>query len=139
MLSAGFGALLGLVGLDLADAKKKKKKKKKKCKPTCAGRTCGDDGCGGSCGTCQQKPVAFAAITGIERTGQGDGTLRLRCGVDYYLSDSLAGLFQLELEVAFATLQTDLIAQVQDAVVEELSASGQGLSVPADRIAVTVL
>ena len=45
-----------------ADAKKKKRRKKKgkgspkptppTCKPTCGNRTCGEDGCGGSCGTC---------------------------------------------------------------------------------------
>ena len=35
------------------DAKKKKRKKRKnRCKPQCAGKTCGDDGCKGSCGEC---------------------------------------------------------------------------------------
>jgi hypothetical protein len=36
-------------------AKKKRKKHKKKrqtCRPVCGGKTCGDDGCGGSCGAC---------------------------------------------------------------------------------------
>ena len=55
-LLAGTG-LAALIGED-GDAKKKKKKKKKKPKPaptcqrTCGGRTCGSDGCGGSCGSC---------------------------------------------------------------------------------------
>jgi hypothetical protein len=48
----GFGPLL-------ADAKKRRKKKRKKrkkrsCSPNCTDRTCGDDGCGGSCGLCFQ-------------------------------------------------------------------------------------
>ena len=28
------------------------------CKPSCAGKVCGDDGCGGSCGTCQDPTKA---------------------------------------------------------------------------------
>lgn len=46
------------VGQD-ADAKKRKKKRKKKksvptptCRANCGTRTCGEDGCGGSCGSC---------------------------------------------------------------------------------------
>ena len=31
------------------------------CVPDCQGKTCGDDGCGGSCGTCQQN---FACVAG---------------------------------------------------------------------------
>lgn len=27
------------------------------CQPLCAGKTCGDDGCGGQCGTCQQGTI----------------------------------------------------------------------------------
>jgi hypothetical protein len=64
------GAVTGLVGMSLvntADAKKRRKKKKKKpqqqspppppapsvgCIPNCTDRECGNDGCGGSCGTC---------------------------------------------------------------------------------------
>jgi hypothetical protein len=84
------------------------------------------------------RPLAFAAVTGTERIGQGDGTLLLRSRVDYFLPDPLAaGLIQVETEVAFATLQAELIAQVRDAVVEELS--GQAIAVPANRVAVTVL
>ena len=60
----GLLCLLGLGGavtLDETHAKRKKKKKKGKkptttpppgCTPRCDSRTCGDDGCGGSCGAC---------------------------------------------------------------------------------------
>jgi hypothetical protein len=61
--------LLGVVSLALgseeafgkgsAKTKNKKRKRKKQrqrrgagCTPNCAGKTCGDDGCGGSCGAC---------------------------------------------------------------------------------------
>jgi hypothetical protein len=52
--------LVAVLPLGFADAeannRKKKRKHKKnrsgKCRPTCIDRTCGDDGCGGSCGTC---------------------------------------------------------------------------------------
>jgi len=60
----GVLGLGGLAALQDADAKKKKRKKKRgkparttapapSCIPACASRTCGDDGCGGSCGTCE--------------------------------------------------------------------------------------
>lgn len=63
---AGCG-LASVLGKE-AEAKKKKKKKKKKgkgspkptpptCKPTCGNRTCGDDGCGGSCGACGEDTI----------------------------------------------------------------------------------
>jgi hypothetical protein len=32
--------------------KRKKRRKKRRCIPQCAGQQCGDDGCGGSCGSC---------------------------------------------------------------------------------------
>ena len=52
------GAGLGLGALRLSDAvaakdkKKRKKRKKQTCRPNCVERTCGNDGCGGSCGAC---------------------------------------------------------------------------------------
>src|SRR4051812_43437387 len=43
--------LLNQFGAEEAGARhKKKKKRKNRCKPQCAGKTCGDNGCGGSCG-----------------------------------------------------------------------------------------
>lgn len=57
----GSAALLAMFGLiDIADAKKRKKKKKKPkttapCTGSCAGKTCGSDGCGDNnvCGSCR--------------------------------------------------------------------------------------
>jgi hypothetical protein len=56
---------VSLLGGGVAEGKNKKKKKKNKkksnlppsppppdCVPSCAGKTCGDNGCGGSCGNC---------------------------------------------------------------------------------------
>lgn len=37
---------------DVAAERKRRKRRKKRCKPRCAGRVCGPDGCGGSCGEC---------------------------------------------------------------------------------------
>jgi hypothetical protein len=64
-LVATLGGVLGLLGLATAqnaeakNCKKIKNKNKRKkclkqarCIPTCAGKQCGDDGCGGSCGSC---------------------------------------------------------------------------------------
>jgi hypothetical protein len=54
-LAALLGSPLGLFGFAETAAKKKRKKKKKKkspvrCTPQCAGKVCGDDGCGATCG-----------------------------------------------------------------------------------------
>jgi hypothetical protein len=65
--AAALAALLGRNGQDVALAKKKKRKRKSKkrmmrpaplgCIPNCAGKACGGDGCGGSCGTCLSDSV----------------------------------------------------------------------------------
>jgi len=34
------------------------------CTPNCAGKTCGDDGCGGQCGSCKQSYLACDAASG---------------------------------------------------------------------------
>src|SRR4051812_32369018 len=50
--------ILGASGRAEGEAKKRKKHKKHRkispttCTPNCAGLVCGNDGCGGSCGTC---------------------------------------------------------------------------------------
>jgi hypothetical protein len=58
-LVAVLGGALGLLGLAETTAKHKKRKKKHKttsppppstCIPSCAGKVCGSDGCGGTCG-----------------------------------------------------------------------------------------
>jgi hypothetical protein len=56
--SLPLAGLLGLVSAE-ADAKKKRKHKKKlvTCIPNCIDRTCGSDGCGGSCGSCRGNQV----------------------------------------------------------------------------------
>jgi hypothetical protein len=55
------GAFAALPGLHLHDAEAKRRKRKRRrknksapttCVPNCAGKTCGADGCGGSCGEC---------------------------------------------------------------------------------------
>jgi hypothetical protein len=90
-LASLLGGALGLVALREVDAKKKrcppcKKRKKGKCKkkkpdgtacpggtcqggrclltrctPSCRGKVCGDDGCGGSCGSCGAVPCTNGA------------------------------------------------------------------------------
>jgi hypothetical protein len=56
-LASGLLAALAPAFGEGTDARKRKKKKKKKkksqpCTPNCAGKSCGDDGCGGVCGRC---------------------------------------------------------------------------------------
>jgi hypothetical protein len=58
LAAAFFGGQLGSAApVSVAKGKKGKGKKRRKkrapvCTAQCAGRICGDDGCGGSCGTC---------------------------------------------------------------------------------------
>lgn len=67
LLGISLGLGLGRAAQDASDAKKRRRKGKRKgkekgkgnkgntppaCQPACADRTCGDDGCGGSCGAC---------------------------------------------------------------------------------------
>src|SRR5215212_2342161 len=67
-LATLLGGMPGLLGLADAAARKRKKKKKKRrpapsapvaagpCIPACAGKVCGDDGCGGICGIACSSP-----------------------------------------------------------------------------------
>ncbi|MEZ4563015.1 MAG: hypothetical protein R2853_09785 [Thermomicrobiales bacterium] len=58
--AAGLAALAGSrVGPDAAARKRRRRKKPKKgrCKPNCADRSCGTDGCGGSCGACAASQI----------------------------------------------------------------------------------
>jgi hypothetical protein len=87
-LTSGLLALvpLGSGSFDATAKKKGKRKKKKKkkppaslavtCAPTCAGKVCGDDGCGGTCG--DPCPTAETCVAGrcvcpagTERCGPG--------------------------------------------------------------------
>ena len=107
-----FGGPLVLLSLAEAEAKRKKKKRKKRkkqgdghsgaapdpgatapppptsslppsCLPNCAGKQCGDDGCGGSCGTCSGGSAcangACACPGGTELCA---GTCRTLCTAD---------------------------------------------------------
>ena len=66
LLAGLIGELLvvtpGAFGRDDATAKKRKHKKKKhkRCTPSCDGKVCGDDGCGGVCGVA--RPVRDAPV-----------------------------------------------------------------------------
>ena len=59
VLVSGLAGLAGTrLGFSAAAGKKRRKKPKKgRCKPNCAERACGTDGCGGSCGTCTAGQV----------------------------------------------------------------------------------
>src|SRR5262245_54114541 len=60
LAGASLGALFGASHQETAAKRKKRKKKKRPdgsspatgCIPQCSRKQCGDDGCGGSCGTC---------------------------------------------------------------------------------------
>jgi hypothetical protein len=51
-LTSLFGTAEMVAGRKRGKGGKGGKGKKKRCKRTCAGKSCGSDGCGGSCGTC---------------------------------------------------------------------------------------
>ena len=95
---------LSRLGLAETEAKRKKKHKKKSrqqtpsapppitCTPNCTGRTCGDDGCLGSCGTCNNghtcQSGTCACPAGQQDSGGVCGTnpacygFNLPCAVD---------------------------------------------------------
>jgi hypothetical protein len=56
-IGALFGSAFGTLDVDAAKKKRGKKRTKKTCQRNCADRTCGNDGCGGSCGTCGTNHV----------------------------------------------------------------------------------
>lgn len=56
-LAGGLGSLLERLDAGAKRKKRKKKKNKKRCRATCAGKVCGPDGCGGSCGECEGDTV----------------------------------------------------------------------------------
>ena len=57
----------------------------KACVPSCDGKTCGDDGCSGSCGECNQYP-------GSHCTGESTCTCRKECGGKKCGDDACGGL-----------------------------------------------
>jgi hypothetical protein len=60
-LGALLGSALGVLDADAANKKRRKKKRKKntqqRCTPNCIERTCGNDGCGSSCGACGTNQI----------------------------------------------------------------------------------
>src|SRR5262249_19771010 len=94
LLAGLIGELLAVVpgafGRGDATAKKrkhKKKKKNKRCTPTCAGKVCGDDGCGGVCGVacsgdrvCQDGACACASGVACQTRCCGPGQVCLANG-----------------------------------------------------------
>jgi hypothetical protein len=91
-LPFALGESLSLFGLADVDAKRKKKRKRKKkksrnCTSNCAGKLCGDDGCGGLCGfacsggkTCQDG--ACACPSGQKECRGQEGTCATCCEPD---------------------------------------------------------
>ena len=59
VLTAGLAGVAGRrPGLEAAAGNRHRKRKKKgRCRPNCVDRTCGPDGCQGSCGTCGDSEV----------------------------------------------------------------------------------
>lgn len=56
--AAGLATIFGgFVQRDTEAKKGKKKRNKARCTPNCSDRTCGNDGCGGTCGTCSANQV----------------------------------------------------------------------------------
>jgi hypothetical protein len=82
------GAGLGLGALRLSDAvaaknkqkgkKKRKKKVQQRCTPNCTERTCGNDGCGGSCGACGTNQVCHGGTCCVPESR--GATCAGRCG-----------------------------------------------------------
>jgi hypothetical protein len=73
------GLLQDVLGIeDVAASKQRNRRKQRRrkerrrnenrasssCTPTCTGRTCGDDGCGGSCGTCASPATCRNGVCG---------------------------------------------------------------------------
>jgi hypothetical protein len=84
LASAGLG-LSALRLSDTASAKNKKKGKKKRkkkvqqgCTPNCTERTCGNDGCGGSCGACGPTQVCHGGTCCVPESR--GATCAGRCG-----------------------------------------------------------
>jgi hypothetical protein len=85
--AAGLGAVMGATTFVDINAKKKRNKKRRKvaktvdavCEPNCSDRTCGNDGCGGSCGTCNADQVCFGGTCCVPESR--GGTCAGRCGV----------------------------------------------------------
>jgi hypothetical protein len=85
-LASGLLAIVP-IGLSSEDAaarkKRKRKRRKRRCIPKCAGKVCGDDGCGGSCGECNdgrtcQSGICVCAAACCADVDCGSGKLCLK-------------------------------------------------------------
>jgi hypothetical protein len=79
VIAAGLAALAGPgIASEVEARKRGKKKRKGRCQPNCDDRTCGSDGCGGSCGACNAGQVC-AGGTCCQPESRG-ATCASRCG-----------------------------------------------------------
>jgi hypothetical protein len=81
--AAGLGTVVGGFVRGDVNAKKKRKKKRRKhrqaaCTPNCSDRTCGNDGCGGSCGSCEGDQVCHGGTCCLPESR--GATCAGRCG-----------------------------------------------------------
>lgn len=113
MMSGSLGAM------SLAPAKAKSKKKKGKKKPP--------------------APLAYAVVFNLELSGQPNTpTLPVQCRIAiYHPGSGDFGGFTFSTDVGFARFEADFTARVRSRVADELTA--QGVPVPANRVAVTLV
>jgi DNA-binding beta-propeller fold protein YncE len=81
---------------------KKKRKKKSTCQPDCGGKSCGDDGCGGICGTCTgvetcdaqgRCTLAYEFVLAWGEEGDGDGQFN---GVGELATDAAGRVYAVD-------------------------------------------
>lgn len=105
--AAGFAAAFGSLTLVDANARKHRTKKRRKpvkevtagdavCTPNCSDRTCGNDGCGGSCGACDAGQVCTGGLCCVPESrsatcGGRCGTWSNNCGQPIECSRCAAG------------------------------------------------
>jgi hypothetical protein len=89
------------------------------CTPNCAGRPCGDDGCGGSCGVCPRADnlVRIEGEVDVTITQNGDTRMYSQSDVEtpVQVSDSLSRVLD-EIEAVLATsFHEELVQSAEDA------------------------
>jgi hypothetical protein len=83
LISGLLMALTFVLSGEDAESKKRRKKKRRRCSPHCAGKSCGADGCGGSCGECNdgrtcQSGICVCAAACCADVDCGSGKLCLK-------------------------------------------------------------
>jgi hypothetical protein len=66
------------------------------CTPSCTGKTCGDDGCGGSCGSCAVGQVCSSGKCQASGSGCGDVTFSGKCDGKTLLYCDAGKLYQID-------------------------------------------